>query len=161
MNHQRVIGINNTLPWSLPNDLRHFRTITNNHVVIMGRKTFDSIGKPLPKRNNIVITHNHSWQHTNTTTTHSLDEALQLAKRTKLPEQKVFVIGGEAIYQLALAHAEKLYITVVDNNLPGDKHFPKSLPELVSNDWVIHSQEHHDADAKHKYAFNIFVLCKK
>ncbi len=103
------IGINNTLPWRLPEDLAFFKRTTSGHPIIMGRKTFDSIGRPLPNRRNIVVTRNAQWRHEGVQAAGSLDEAVQLAG-----DGEVFVIGGAQIYVDALPLADKLIVTEID-----------------------------------------------
>ena len=120
MSRNRVIGRENKLPWRLPEDLKHFKEITLGHPVIMGRKTFESIGKALPGRDNIVISRNERYRASGATVVGSLDEALALRKK-----EDAFVIGGEKIFRLALPRAEKLYITLIEEEVDGDTFFPE------------------------------------
>lgn len=113
------IGINNQLPWHLPEDLAHFKRTTSGHTIIMGRKTFDSIGKPLPNRNNVVISHNPDWQHDNVSRYSSIEEAL----RANVDEE-VFVIGGAQIYAQALPLAHQLIVTEIQDEFECDAFFP-------------------------------------
>ena len=115
-----VIGAGNSLPWHLPEDLRRFRTLTSGHTVIMGRKTWESIGKPLPNRQNIVVSRQAGLLIDGASVAHSLEEALALAVR----EDPVFVIGGEALYRSALPLAELLYLTEIERDFHGDARFP-------------------------------------
>ena len=115
-----VIGIENRLPWKLPEDMRFFRQQTTGHTVIMGRKTFDSLGKPLPNRRNVVVTRNMAWQAEGAEVAHSLEAALALCAG----DDKAFVIGGEELYRLALPAADTLLITSVALEPVGDAHFP-------------------------------------
>src|SRR6202171_4895790 len=115
-----IIGAGNRLPWHLPEDLSRFRTLTSGHTVIMGRKTWESIGKPLPNRQNIVVSRQAGLLIDGASVAHSLDEALSLAVR----QDPVFVIGGEALYRLALPLAAVLYLTEIDRDFPGDARFP-------------------------------------
>ncbi len=127
-----VIGNNNELLWHITEDMRYFRKVTSGHSVIMGRKTYDSIGRPLPKRQNIVITR-QDIAIDGCTVVHSLDEALAL-----LPaDSESFIIGGAEIYALALPHADRLYITQVEDLYQGDTHFP----EWDHNAWQLISSE--------------------
>jgi dihydrofolate reductase len=146
----RVIGVNNALPWRLPNDLRHFRRLTTGHAVIMGRKNHESIGRPLPERVNIVVTRNRDYRADGCLVAHSLDEAL--ARAANDPE--IFVIGGAEIYRQALARAGRLYLTLVHAAVPGDTFFP----EINRNDWKETARERHEADDKHAYAYSFVVL---
>ncbi len=146
----RVIGVNNTLPWRLPNDLKHFRRLTTGHAIIMGRRNHESIGKPLPERTNIVITRNHDYRAPGCLVAHSLDEALKMAD----DDAEVFVIGGAEIYRAALARADRLYLTRVHAEVQGDTFFP----EFDRNEWRESACERHAADERHAYAYSFVVL---
>ncbi|MGH8808447.1 MAG: dihydrofolate reductase [Noviherbaspirillum sp.] len=142
---QRGIGINNTLPWRLPEDLAHFKRTTLGHPVIMGRKTFDSIGKPLPNRRNIVITRNPEWQHESVEVASSLDAAIKL-----LGEVPSFIIGGAQIYREALPHAARLIVTEIAKRFDCDTFFPDIDPQQ----WKEGSREqHHSESNSFDYAF--------
>jgi dihydrofolate reductase len=128
-----VIGRDNALPWHLPDDLRHFKRLTLGKPVIMGRKTFLSIGRPLPGRHMIVMTRDPAWQAEGTTVVHSLAEALALAARDGGGAAvEAMVIGGADIFALALPLADRLYLTRVRGRPPGDTYFPAPDPA----DWV-------------------------
>ena len=116
---EQGIGIRNTLPWKLPQDLAHFKRITTGHPILMGRKTFESIGRPLPNRRNIVISRNAQWHHDGVDAVTSFDAALQL---TQAPE--LFVIGGAEIYSLALPRADRLIVTEIAQRFDCDAFFP-------------------------------------
>ncbi len=118
----RAIGKKNTLLWRISDDLKRFKTLTMGHPIIMGRKTFESIGRALPGRTNIVITRNTTWSAPDCVAVHSLSEAFEFA-RTKDSEE-IFVIGGGEIYKEALRHADRLYLTLIDDATDGDVHFP-------------------------------------
>ncbi len=115
-----IIGAGNRLPWHLPEDLSHFRTLTSGHTVIMGRKTWESIGKPLPNRQNIVVSRQAGLCLDGASVAHSLEEALAMAVRP----DPVFVIGGEALYRAALPLAVLLYLTEIERDFHGDARFP-------------------------------------
>jgi dihydrofolate reductase len=117
------IGINNTLPWRLPEDLAFFKRITSGHAIIMGRKTFDAIGRPLPNRRNIVVTRNTAWAHAGVETTNSLDQAVAIAG-----EDEVFIIGGAQIYRDAISLADRLIVTEIDADFACDAFFPPVDP---------------------------------
>ena len=117
---QGGIGFKNTLPWKLPEDLAHFKRITTGHPIIMGRKTFDSIGRPLPNRRNIVITHNTQWKHEGVEAATSLETALAM-----LNGADGYVIGGAQIYKQSLAMADRLIITEIGSTYDCDAFFPK------------------------------------
>lgn len=146
----RVIGVRNTLPWRLPNDLRHFRHLTTGHAIVMGRKNHESIGKPLPERTNIVVTRNRDYRASGCLIAHSLNEALILAK----DDPEIFVIGGAEIYREALPRAGRLYLTQVHAEVHGDTFFP----EIDRNDWKETARERHEADDKHAHAYSFVVL---
>jgi dihydrofolate reductase len=115
-----VIGVDNRLPWRLPDDMRRFRELTTGHSIIMGRKTWESIGRPLPDRQNIVVTRQRNFQAPGANVVGSLAAALAAAV---MPEP-VFVIGGEALYREALPLASRLYLTEIHQDFPGDARFP-------------------------------------
>jgi dihydrofolate reductase len=139
------IGINNTLPWRLPEDLAHFKRLTTGHAIIMGRKTFDSIGRPLPNRRNIVVTRNAGWRHDGVDSVTSLDEARQLVAA----EAEAFIIGGAQIYQQALAFADQVVLTRVGGNFKCDAHFP-ALPQA---EWQETARTDHVSAEGLPYAF--------
>ncbi len=133
-----VIGRNNALPWHLPADLQHFRALTMGHPVILGRKTFDSIGKVLAGRRWIVLTRQRDWHHAGVEVARDLDAAL----RPLSAEPEVFVAGGAEVYRHALPRAERLYLTVIHNDIEGDARFP----ELDPSQWTLTDEERHDPD---------------
>jgi dihydrofolate reductase len=118
----RAIGKNNALLWHLKGDLPRFKALTFGHPLIMGFNTFQSIGKPLPGRTNIVLTHDTTWSHDGVQVCHSFDEAIQFAD--SLDTDEVFVIGGGVVYAHALPYADRLYLTLVDDDTEGDTFFP-------------------------------------
>ncbi len=118
----RALGRDNELIYKIPEDLKRFKELTSGHVVIMGRKTFESIGKALPNRINIVITHDPNFSAENVVVAHSLDEALRLAELKE--EKEVFVIGGGMLYKEAIEKADKLYLTIVEGSPDADTYFP-------------------------------------
>lgn len=132
------IGINNQLPWHLPEDLAHFKRTTMGHPIIMGRKTFDSIGRPLPNRRNIVITRNHQWQHDGVEVAHSLQEALEL-----VADVPACVIGGAQIFTEALPAAQYLVVTHIDKTFACDTFFPPIDGAL----WEVTQSEEHVSEA--------------
>ncbi len=134
---QRVIGVSNTLPWHLPEDLKHFRKMTSGHPILMGRKTYESIGRPLPKRENIIITRNTNYQANGCVIKHSLEEAIAHCSNSG----EVFIIGGAELYKQALSIADRMYLTEIIIQPPdsflitfeGDAHFP----EFSNAEWTI------------------------
>lgn len=133
MSTNRVIGVGNRLPWYLPEDLKRFKTKTRGKPLVMGRKTFESIGRPLPGRLNIVVTRDASYRHEGIRVCHSLDAALALADQQALIDgaDEVMVMGGGEIYRLALPVAEKLYLTEVAVEIEGDAFFP-----VIDDEWI-------------------------
>lgn len=143
----RVIGHDNELPWYLPDELKRFRALTTGHPIIMGRKTYEAIGRPLPNRLNIVITRDASRIIDGCIVVTSFDEALDVAQ--KADKEIIFVIGGAQIYELALPRATQLYLTHVDTAPEGNVLFP----EFDASQWKITERERHDKDDKHPFAF--------
>ena len=127
MTPDRVIGLNGDMPWHIPEDLKHFRRVTMGHAIIMGRKTHESIGRPLPRRRNIVITRNPDAEFPGCEIAHSLKSAIDMAREGGDDEPRV--VGGGAIYALALPLATKLIVTEVDLSVEGDTHFPPFDPK--------------------------------
>lgn len=152
MAENRVIGRNNDLPWRMPADLRHFRRTTLGHPVIMGRKNYESIGKPLAGRTNIVVTANRDFQAPGCQVVHSIETALAAA--CDAPE--AFIIGGAVLYAQTLARADRLHLTVIHAAVPGDTYFP----EIDPADWREVQRDHHVADADNPYAYS-FLLFEK
>jgi dihydrofolate reductase len=149
-----AIGKNNQLLWHLPNDLKFFKNTTWGLPVIMGRKTFESVNKPLPGRMNIVITRQAQWQAAEVYTAANLTAALQLATAANYKE--AFVIGGGEIYQQALPLAQRIYLTRVHAVIEGDTFFP----ELDTTAWALVSKDDFDADEKHAYPYSFEVWSK-
>jgi dihydrofolate reductase len=135
MARNRAIGINNQLPWHLPEDLKHFKQLTTGHCLIMGRKTFDSIGRALPNRRTIVVTRQTNWQHQGCERAASVEAAIEMAKSK--PEQKIFVVGGMQIYEQALPMANSVVATEIDIDVAGDAFFPP----LNEKQWVSGESE--------------------
>ncbi len=115
-----IIGLNNTLPWHLPEDLKHFRALTTGHHIIMGRKTYESLGRLLPGRTTVIVTRNRDYKLDGALIAHSLDAAVALCHH----DDEVFVIGGAELYQAGIKLANKLYITELDLEVAGDTYFP-------------------------------------
>lgn len=148
-----VIGNENQLIWHLPNDLKHFKNLTSGHPIIMGRKTFESIGKPLPNRTNIVITRNSNWNAEGVLIANSLDEAIEKAKEFDL---EIFILGGGNIYEQAMDLADVLVVTEVHHSFEGDAKFP----EIDLNIWKEISREKFGKDEKHTFEYS-FVLYER
>ncbi|MDY0137430.1 MAG: type 3 dihydrofolate reductase [Thiomicrospira sp.] len=147
MAKNRLIGQDNQMPWHLPDDLKYFKAQTLNKPILMGRKTFESIGaKPLPKRRNIVITRDKQFQADGIEIFDNLDSALAALNN----ENEIMIIGGAQIYQQMLDKAHRLYITEVAVELEGDAYFPQWNQQA----WLETKRVHHSADASHAYAFD-------
>ncbi|HVY05046.1 MAG TPA: dihydrofolate reductase [Burkholderiales bacterium] len=128
MASNRVIGANNALPWHLPADLNRFKSLTMGHHIIMGRKTFESIGRVLPGRASVVVTRNPAWKVDGAITASSLRDAIAKAKG----DDEIFVIGGEQIFREALPLADRIYLTQIERDFAGDVHFPPLAQETWS-----------------------------
>lgn len=151
MAENHVIGIDGRLPWQLPADLRRFKRLTVGHAVIMGRRTFDSVGrKPLADRRNIVLTRDPTYRAPGADIAGSLEDALRLAGDAT----EVFVAGGEAVYRAALPFADRLYLTIVHARVEGDTRFPA----FDASDWRVIEHERHDADVHHAHPFTFRTL---
>ena len=148
MAENRVIGINNKLPWYLPNDLKYFKQVTLGKPIIMGRKTFESIGKPLPGRTNIIITRNPHWTAEGIKVVHSLDQAYQLAEAVcEIDGQnELMIIGGDQIYQSSLPDIDRVYLTQVHAKVDGDAWFP----EVDWRQWKEVGRDDYQADSSSK-----------
>lgn len=153
ISENNAIGKDNQLIWHLPADLKHFKEITSGHSIIMGRKTYDSIGKALPNRRNIVITRNESLKIPNVELCNSLEAALSLCEN----EDEVFVIGGAEIFEQACSLAEKIYLTRVHANYEADTFFP----QIDAAKWTETAVEHHLADAKNAVDYTFSTLESK
>jgi dihydrofolate reductase len=154
-----VIGREGELPWRLSSDLRRFKEITMGHTVIMGRRTWESIGRTLPGRRMIVISRQPGYrvEIPEVEVAASLDDALERA--TAKGEVEAFVIGGAEMYRSALPIADRLYVTLVKAQVEGDTYFPvKSFDDFDWNSWVIVNQEPHEADAKNEYSYVYVTL---
>ena len=142
------IGIHNTLPWRLPEDLAFFKRTTTGHTILMGRKTFESIGRPLPNRRNIVISRNPDWQHAGVETESSLAQAVELAGAGE-----AYIIGGAQIYVEALPLAAKLIVTEIDADYECDAFFPAIEPSVWNE---VSREPHHSETLGIDYAFVIY-----
>ena len=156
----RIIGADNDMPWHLPADLKHFKAITLGKAVIMGRKTYESIGRALPGRPNIVITSNADYSLSDATVVDSPESAFEVAKALS-PEQsendEVMIIGGGTIYQSFLDKADTLYLTHIDLDVDGDTQFPDY--EAAAS-WKEVSREAHSADEKNAHSYTFVTLVR-
>lgn len=145
-----VIGLDNDLPWHLPADLKRFKSLTTGHHMIMGRRTWDSIGRrPLPGRPTIVVTRDRSYSAVPAQVAHSISQALDLVG----DDDEVFIAGGEAIYRLALPVADRIHLTRVHADFDGDTRFP----DIEEAEWQVVLEEQHEQDEKNRYAYTFLV----
>ena len=143
--NNRVIGINNTLPWHLPEDLKRFRALTTGHHIIMGRKTYDSLGRLLPNRTTVIVTRNPNFQVQGALIAHSLEQALALCQ----DDDEAFLIGGAELYQAGLNLAQKMYLTAIDLEVAGDAYFP----EWDTRQWQQTASEAHTSAEGLPYSY--------
>jgi len=153
--HNNVIGSNNKIPWYLPADLKYFKKKTINHTLLMGRKTFQSIGRPLPKRTNIVITRDPFFTASGVLVVHSIEEGLELANQKGA--QELFIIGGGQIYKESIPYWDKIYLTEVDIDIEGEVYFP----DVDLSDWELLSSESHPPNEKNEYGYTFKVFKNK
>jgi len=152
MSENHVIGRDGRLPWHLPDDLKRFKALTTGHTILMGRKTYESIGRPLPDRRNIVLSRNPAFKADGVTTARSLQAALEVAGK----EGEVFIIGGEALFGRALEIADTIHLTLVHAEIEGDVRFPAE----ALKGWTLVEDVHHEADEKHAFAFSYRVYTR-
>ena len=154
MDLNRVIGIDNQMPWHLPDDLKFFKAKTVGKTVLMGRKTFESLGcRPLPNRRNLIITRNADYIAEGAEVYTSIEKALESCQA----ETEIVIMGGGELYKQMLPYANKLYVTWVQTKVEGDTSFPA----WDDADWFVLEKEWHDADEKHQYAFEFVTLKRK
>jgi dihydrofolate reductase len=146
-----IIGNNNDLVWRLPDDLKHFKSLTKGHTIIMGRKTWESIGaKPLPHRKHIIITRNLDYDAPGAEVVCTIDEAIEIARGDVQP----FIVGGGEIYKLAMPFVKRMELTIVHHDFEGDTRFP----DFNEDAFVEAEKEFHPADDRHEYAFTFLRL---
>ncbi len=143
MGRNRVIGKDNQLVWHLPADLKHFKETTMSKPLIMGRKTFESMGKALPGRTNVVVTRREGFEAPGCLVANSLDQALEMVSG----EPEIMISGGGEIYRQAIPLTDRMYITIIDHDFEGDTFFP----EFDTREWIIEDERRHEPDEKNKY----------
>lgn len=148
MSENRVIGNHNQLPWRLPADLRHFKAITSGHPILMGRKTFESIGRPLPNRLNIILTRDKRYLAEGCEVVSSIEDAMKRAEATG--SEEIFIIGGAEIYRQLLPQTECIYMTLIHHPFEGDAFFPP----LEEDEWKAVEEEHHEPEGENHYAYS-------
>ncbi|WP_045855974.1 dihydrofolate reductase [Teredinibacter purpureus] len=151
-----TIGRDNDLPWRLPKDLQHFKRTTMGFPIVMGRNTFDSIGKPLPGRTNIVVTRQQGWSAEGVAVTHSLEQAITVGREKAAASgvNTVMVIGGADFYRQVLPQVATLFLTEVHADIEGDVHFPP----IDKEQWVEQARENHEADGVNPYPYSFVTL---
>jgi len=154
MGENRAIGLKGKIPWYLPADFKRFKEVTLGHPVVMGNKTFESIGKPLPGRTNIVLAKDPDYAAEGCMVVHSLDDAFAVAGKE---DKEVFVIGGESVYALAMPVADVIYLTKVQGTFEGDVFFPV----VDESEWKLVSSEPHMKDEKNAYDYEFCVYERK
>jgi dihydrofolate reductase len=150
VSENQVIGKDNRLLWRLSNDMKFFKNLTMGGVLIMGRKTFESIGKALPGRENIIITRQKDWTADQAIVTENIEDAMTKARAT---EKDIFIIGGGEIYKQTLDKAERIYLTRVHTQIEGDTFFP-TLDESI---WTLKNKQEYTADEKNEYAHSVEI----
>lgn len=153
MARNRIIGRDNQLPWKLPADLAYFKQVTMGHPIVMGRRTYESIGRPLPGRLNIVVSRNPGFRAPGCTVVDSLEAAWRVAGDAA----EVCVIGGTSLFAEALPIADRIHLTEVEADVPGDTYFP----EFDRSQWAEREVSRHPVDERHALAFRIVVLDRK
>ena len=149
-----VIGNNNGLPWKMSGDLQHFKRTTIGHHLLMGRKTFESIGKPLPHRTTIILTHEKNYKVPNCLIANTLQEAFYMARQGG--ETELFIAGGSQIYHQALDFVNKIYLTKIHTTITGDTFFPS-----LGKHWIETRRTNYYADAKNRYDYSFIELTRK
>nr|WP_304219848.1 dihydrofolate reductase [Fredinandcohnia onubensis] len=153
MDKNQLIGKDNDLPWRLPADLAYFKRVTMGHPIIMGRKTYDSIGRPLPGRENIIVTRDTSYEAEGCKVIHSIEEIVKMNEQT---DQELFVIGGAEIFKEILPHSDRLYITEINEEFKGDTYFPA----FDKVEWKVISEEKGIKNEKNPYDYTFLVYEK-
>jgi dihydrofolate reductase len=153
MAKNRVIGVNNTLPWHLPADLKHFKALTMGHHIVMGRKTYESIGKLLPGRTSIVVTRNADYAQPGVMVVNSLEAAISACG----DDHEIFVIGGAELYRQAINFAGRIYLTEIEADISGDAHFT----EFDNKQWQETGRASHVPDDKNLYSYHFVVYDRK
>lgn len=157
MAKNRVIGRDNKLPWNLPADLKHFKFLTMGQTIVMGRKTYESIGKPLPGRVNIIITRQEGYEVPGATVVSSIDDALLMCEKIRSINGENFIIGGEELYRQTLKICQRIYITEIQRDFEGDVYFP----EVDPNEWEETQRDKHISENDTNLEYHFVVLDRK
>ncbi len=153
IDQNNVIGNHNKLPWHLPADLNYFKQVTLNKTIIMGRKTFESIGRPLPHRKNMIVTRDKNFKATACEIIYSIDDVIAMSQNN---DEEFFLIGGAELFNQLLPHVKRLYLTLVHHTFEGDAFFP----EIDFKEWNEISRVDYPADEKNAYSYSFLVLGK-
>lgn len=157
MARNRVIGQHNKLPWHLPADLKHFKLLTIGHVIIMGRKTYESIGRPLPGRTNIIITQQKNFAVPGATVVNSIEDALLACEQVNAANSECFIIGGEKLYRQTIAMCQRMYVTEIQRDFEGDTVFPEYDP----GEWEETQRDKYFADGDNTIEYHFVILDRK
>ncbi len=157
MARNRVIGRNNKLPWHLPADLKHFKFLTMGQTIVMGRKTYESIGRPLPGRANIIVTRQTGYEVPGAIVVNTIDDALLICERTGSINGENFIIGGEELYRQTLKICQRIYITEIQRDFEGDVFFPEFDP----NEWEETQRDRHISENDTNLEYHFVVLDRK
>lgn len=157
MAKNRVIGRDNKLPWHLPADLKHFKFLTMGQTIVMGRKTYESIGRPLPGRVNIIITRQAGYEVPGATVVSSIDDALLMCEKIRSINGENFIIGGEELYRQTLKICQRIYITEIQRDFEGDVYFP----EIDPNEWEETQRDKHISEKDTNLEYHFVVLDRK
>ena len=153
LGENRVIGLENKLPWKLKADMKRFVELTKGKPVIMGRKTFESIGKPLPNRLNIIITRDTGYEQEGCVVANSIEEALRAAAQN----EEAMIIGGASVYRQFLPLADKMRLTLIHESFEGDALFP----DFIESEWIKENAEHHQKDSENPYDYTFLTYRRK
>ncbi|MBP9743568.1 MAG: dihydrofolate reductase [Burkholderiales bacterium] len=159
MAKNRAIGKDNKLLWYLPNDLKYFKQITLNHPIVMGRKTFEAIGRPLPGRDNLVLTSDHNYKKDNIIIFSDSKKLLEYCGKNYNINQEIMIIGGAEIYNIFLKYAHKIYLTLVDTILDADTFFPELDPNIWREVLEKRVDNYIDHEHQYNYSFREYVRC--
>jgi len=158
LGRHNIIGANNALPWNLPADMEHFKELTKNKPIIMGSKTFESIGMALPKRDNIILTRDPEYNAPDCKLADSIEKALELASEGEMGKKsgEIMICGGASVYEQYLPMADKMYLTFIEHDFDGDSYFP----EFNKTEWKETKKESHKAEGLNSYDYSFITLEK-
>ncbi|QHS22532.1 dihydrofolate reductase [Virgibacillus sp. MSP4-1] len=155
MDQKQVIGKDGGLPWRLPNDLKFFKETTMDHTIVMGRKTYQSIGRPLPRRENVILTRDRTFKAEGCEIIHSWDNVME--RNERIPKEEIFIIGGSELFNTALSFADKMYITEIEESFEGDTFFPA----FDQSEWELVHKEKGIKDDRNPYDYYFCTYVRK